>query len=181
EDYECGRFQDASKWLRIGLWLLASRYNSRIPADPEWIGRRINATEPVDLQPLLSAGFITMYEDASDMLAGRKQDDDLETETERETEREISSPPPPPPPSRARAHVKEGHHPGPDAAGLRLAADGESESHDQPEPDRQALIREMQAAVEERAQKIRGERRQARFVARAKPIIGGDDYTVWRD
>src|SRR5690606_17805709 len=79
------------------------------------------------------------------------------------------------------AHVEEGHHPGPDAAGPRLAADGEGESHDQPEPDRQALIAEMLAAVEERAQKIRGERRQARFVARAKAIIGGDDYTVWRD
>src|SRR5690606_17148407 len=105
-------------------------------------------------------------------LAGRKQDDDPERET---------SSPPPPPPSRARARVEEGHQTGPDAAGPRLAADGEIDSHDQPEPDRQALIREMQAAVEERAQKIRGERRQARFVARAKAIIGGDDYTVWRD
>src|SRR5690606_39274152 len=32
------------------------------------------------------AGFITMYQDASDTLAGCKQDDDLETETEREGE-----------------------------------------------------------------------------------------------
>lgn len=88
DDYEFARLQDASKWLAVGLWLLASRYNNRIPADPEWIGRRINATEPVDLQPLLNAGFITMYQDASDTLAGRKQDDDLETETETETEGE---------------------------------------------------------------------------------------------
>jgi len=87
----------------------------------------------------------------------------------------------PPPPSRERARVEEGHHPGPDAAGLRQQAAGESESRDEQEPDRLALIREMQAAVEERARKLRGERRQARFIARAKAIIGGDDYTVWRD
>jgi len=88
DDYEFARLQDASKWLAVGLWLLASRYDNRIPADPEWIGRRINATEPVDLQPLLNAGFITMYQDASDTLADRKQDDDLETETEGEREGE---------------------------------------------------------------------------------------------
>lgn len=90
DDYEFARLQDASKWLAVGLWLLASRYNNRIPADPEWIGRRINATEPVDLQPLLNAGFITMYQDASDTLAERKQDDGLETETEAEGERVIT-------------------------------------------------------------------------------------------
>lgn len=97
------------------------------------------------------------------------------------TVRDIYPTQPPPPPSRARARVEEGHHPGPDAAGPRLAADGEGESRDEQEPDRLALIREMQAAVEARARTLRGERRQARFVARAKAIIGGDDYTVWRD
>src|SRR5690606_30621211 len=111
--------------------------------------------------------------------------EDSALEGEREVEGEhgsgSTSPPSPPPPSRARARVEEGHHPGPDAAGPRQQAAGESESRDQQEPDRLALIREMQAAVEERARKLRGERRQARFIARAKAIIGGDDYTVWRD
>lgn len=90
DDYEFARLQDATKWLAVGLWLLASRYENRIPADPEWIGRRLNTTEPVDLDPLLSAGFITLYQDASTPPASRKQVDDLETEGETEGEKDVT-------------------------------------------------------------------------------------------
>src|SRR5690606_39103908 len=86
----------------------------------------------------------------------------------------------PPPPSRARTREAKGGHPDPDAAGPRQQAAAGSEQREV-EPDRSALIREMHAAVEARAGKLRGERRQQRFVGRAKAIIGGDDYTVWRD
>jgi hypothetical protein len=90
DDYAFGRLQDASKWHAVGLWLLASRFDNRIPADPEWIGQRIGATAPVDLDELLSSGFITVCDDdeqdASGTLASRKQDATLEAEAETETE-----------------------------------------------------------------------------------------------
>lgn len=69
DDYAFGCLPDASKWLAVGIWLLASRHENRIPNDLEWIGRRINASEPVDLGPLLSAEFITVSQPASKPLA----------------------------------------------------------------------------------------------------------------
>jgi hypothetical protein len=88
DDYTFGRLPDASKWHAVGLWLLASRFDNKIPADPEWIRQRIGATDPVDLPILLSAGFLVPYDDASDTLASRKQDAKPEGEGEGETERE---------------------------------------------------------------------------------------------
>jgi hypothetical protein len=64
-DYAFSRLHDASKMHLVGIWLLASEAHGRVPADPEWIARRIGATEPVDLQALVDAGFLAP--------AGRKQ------------------------------------------------------------------------------------------------------------
>jgi len=72
DDYDFGRLQDASKMHLLAIWLLASRYENRIPFNPEWIARRINATEVVDLDVLVSSGFIVPDEDCSKMLAERK-------------------------------------------------------------------------------------------------------------
>lgn len=58
DDYEFGRLHDASKMHLVGIWLLASRSDNKLPLDPEWIGKRINATEPVDLRALVAAGFL---------------------------------------------------------------------------------------------------------------------------
>lgn len=88
DDYAFGCLPDASKWLAVGLWLLASRYENKIPADPTWIGRRLNTTEPVDLDVLLSAGFIELYHDASGPLAECSVSAMPETEGEREVEEE---------------------------------------------------------------------------------------------
>lgn len=60
DDYEFGRLQDASKMHLIAIWLLASRSENKIPYDPEWIARRINATDMVDLDALARAGFIVV-------------------------------------------------------------------------------------------------------------------------
>lgn len=91
DDYEFGRLQDASKAHLIAIWLLASRYENRIPLDAEWVGRRINATEGVDLGGLIASGFLipdqSLSPAASDMLASRKQDACLEGEGEREKEK----------------------------------------------------------------------------------------------
>lgn len=69
DDYAFGQLPDASKWLAIGIWLLASRYQNAIRNDPDWIAKKVNATETVDLSPLANAGFIEIYDDASNSLA----------------------------------------------------------------------------------------------------------------
>jgi len=72
------------------IWLLASRHNNHLPFDAEWIGRRINATEPVNLEMFQALDFIEVEQVASEVLAQGKHDaiPERETETETETERE---------------------------------------------------------------------------------------------
>lgn len=94
EDYAFACLQDASKAHLISLWLLASRSNNRIPSDGEWIAKAIHATEPVNIPALVNAGFLTLCEedgttvqDASEVLADRKQSamPEIEREIEKET------------------------------------------------------------------------------------------------
>lgn len=84
DDYAFGCLPDASKWLAIGITLLASRYENQVPADAEWIARRINANTHPDLDALVSAGFIEMYQGASSALATRADSAMPEVETETE-------------------------------------------------------------------------------------------------
>jgi hypothetical protein len=76
DDYAFACLQDASKLHLIMIWLLASRSNNKIPYDSEWISARINATEPIELDTLIEAGFLqlnealpSMEQDASAALA----------------------------------------------------------------------------------------------------------------
>lgn len=91
DNYQWSRLQDASKAHLVGLWLLAGRFSNRIPADPAWIAKKIEATSPVDLQGLVAAGFIEihgeMVQDASKPLAERSPE-------ERRVETELHPPPP---------------------------------------------------------------------------------------
>ena len=109
DDYAFACLHDASKMHLVAIWLLASRSENRVPADPKWIARMIHATEPVDLEPLVSAGFITMSQDASKALAERKQSAMPETETETETEGETETDTPPiggGPPAKPKTKAK---------------------------------------------------------------------------
>lgn len=58
DDYAFGQLDDASKWHLVAIWLLASRSTNKIPLDSGWVSRRINASEPVDLEILETSGFI---------------------------------------------------------------------------------------------------------------------------
>ena len=82
DDYHFAQLPDASKWHLVAIWLLASRSNNSIPADEAWVTRMAGAHTPVRFEPLVSAGFVELYDSASGLVAERKQDDDLETETE---------------------------------------------------------------------------------------------------
>jgi hypothetical protein len=94
EDYAFSCLQDASKAHLMLLWVLASKLNNRIPNDPAWIARQIGATEPVDLQVLITAGFLVVVQDDSKPISQRSQDAMPETEGETETESEGEAGPP---------------------------------------------------------------------------------------
>jgi len=59
-DFEFGKLPDEAKAHVILIWVLASKVDNRIPFDPQWVGNQIQAKGNVDLQLLLSAGFIKL-------------------------------------------------------------------------------------------------------------------------
>jgi hypothetical protein len=96
DDYQFACLQDASKLHLIMIWLLASRSDNRLPYDPAWVAKRINATAKVDLDALARSGFLIVNQalqspeqDASKPLAEclSRERDRVETETETETEK----------------------------------------------------------------------------------------------
>ncbi len=70
DDYEFGLLQDASKFHLVAIWLLASRSENKIPYDPAWVARRINASGTVNLDALAAGGFIVVDQP----LRGAEQD-----------------------------------------------------------------------------------------------------------
>ena len=60
DDYEFGLLPDATKMHLVAIWLLASRSENKIPFDPAWVSRRINATEKVNLNLLVERGFVLL-------------------------------------------------------------------------------------------------------------------------
>jgi hypothetical protein len=95
DDYEFGRLHDASKLHLIGIWLLASRSDNSLPYDADWIGKRINATERVDLGALVASGFLVMdqplqqvEQDASAPQAERLTREETEESREEESRAE---------------------------------------------------------------------------------------------
>lgn len=111
-DYAFGCLQDASKAHLMLLWLLATEYDNRIPCDPEWLGRKLEAQSPINLDELVSAGFVEVYEadgtlvnGASDVLASRKQNRTTEERGERR-EKETELPPKPARASRSTGAPK---------------------------------------------------------------------------
>ncbi len=67
DDYDFGKLPDQTKWHIAAIWLLASRSENKLPYDPDWISRRINASEPVNLDALCEAGFIIVDQPQQDM------------------------------------------------------------------------------------------------------------------
>jgi hypothetical protein len=60
ENYGFASLPDHCKAHLIGIWLLASRSNNELPYDSEWIGKRINATQKVELDLLMALEFIVL-------------------------------------------------------------------------------------------------------------------------
>lgn len=58
EDYAFAALKDKTKAHLILIWILAAGSEGRIPHDPLFIAKRINAAETVDLDSLIESGFL---------------------------------------------------------------------------------------------------------------------------
>jgi hypothetical protein len=92
DDYDFGRLPDATKAHLIAIGLLASRHNNKLPLDADWLGKRINATQAVDLDGLIKSGFVVPDQDCSNAIAECLQDAMPEREGETQVETETETP-----------------------------------------------------------------------------------------
>lgn len=65
DDYAFSALPDEQKYHLVGIWLLAARTDNKIPNDPTWVGTKIEASSPVDLDALVRAGFLSPWKQAS--------------------------------------------------------------------------------------------------------------------
>jgi hypothetical protein len=72
DDYDFCQLGDADKAHVLLIWALASKLDNKIPADPEWIGKRIGASEPVDLDGLMECGFLEPWD--AETAAGKREE-----------------------------------------------------------------------------------------------------------
>ena len=89
ESFEC--LHDDSKVLLICLWLFAARKgNGEIPANIAYLKRKLPIEKKINLQPLIDAGFIEVYQNDSTLQAlddsNVLSSDRAEAETKPETE-----------------------------------------------------------------------------------------------
>jgi len=59
-NYEWCRLSDAARGHLVGIWLLASEKDGKMPCDADWIGQQISATSKIDLDELVSLGFLEL-------------------------------------------------------------------------------------------------------------------------
>ena len=90
DNYDFSNLPDSAKYHLLGIWLLATQIDNKIPDDSNWIARKIGAVEPIDIELLLSLGHLA-YHNASVALAECKQNANAETETEAEAEAEAEA------------------------------------------------------------------------------------------
>lgn len=58
EDYAFAALKDATKAHLMLIWVLAASTAGRVPHDPLFIAKRINAAERVDIEAMIDAGFL---------------------------------------------------------------------------------------------------------------------------
>lgn len=65
DDYAFASMPDEHKCHLMLIWLLASRMDNKVPLDPVWVGNRIGASAPVNLDALNEAGFLVMWDESA--------------------------------------------------------------------------------------------------------------------
>lgn len=91
DDIEFMRLPPATRWIAIGLFLLASREENCIPYDLEAIQWRLRLPEPPDLSAIQDAGLIRVVHNDSTVIASGKRNGvtEAEAETEEESEKKL--------------------------------------------------------------------------------------------
>jgi hypothetical protein len=74
DDYEFSCLQDASKAHLMLIWLFASQNDGRIPEDAKFLQRKLSLEKPPDLKALTDQGLLIPEQNASNVIAERKQD-----------------------------------------------------------------------------------------------------------
>lgn len=75
DDYAFAALPDHQKAHLVLIWLFAaSQAGGRIPNDAAFLSRKLGTTEAINLENLVNAGFLLLEQDASNVLAERKQD-----------------------------------------------------------------------------------------------------------
>ena len=69
EDYDFAALKDKTKAHLMLIWLLASGSEGRIPDDPAFVAKRINASDSVDISAMIEAGFLIPEEGATAEIA----------------------------------------------------------------------------------------------------------------
>jgi len=73
DNYEFTKLTDDGRGHLICIWLLASVMENKIPADAEWIRKRIGATKDIDLDAMKQLGFIELYDSDTEVLQNDTQ------------------------------------------------------------------------------------------------------------
>ncbi|PHR55948.1 MAG: hypothetical protein COA43_14610 [Robiginitomaculum sp.] len=73
DDYEFEMLGDAAKGHLLCIWMLASRTKNEMILDDKWITKKIGASNKVNLEALISAGFLIVEHDASNSLHNKTQ------------------------------------------------------------------------------------------------------------
>jgi hypothetical protein len=69
DNYEFIKLPDATRAHLISLWILAARLNNRIPLDEVYIANAIHARSKLNLQLLIEAGFCSIVDARSSVIA----------------------------------------------------------------------------------------------------------------
>ncbi len=66
DDYEFNKLPEPSQLYLIKIWLLAGKFDNKLPFDTEYIQQRIGAKKKVDLDQMVRLGFLAPYESVRD-------------------------------------------------------------------------------------------------------------------
>ena len=92
DDYELDSISEVDQLHLIKIWLLAAKVENRIPNDPNWIARKIGAKSKVNLEQLVTLGFLVPYKSVQMTQADPYLEEEAEAEAEAEKETEQKRP-----------------------------------------------------------------------------------------
>lgn len=90
DDYEFDGLTEIQQCHLIKIWLLAAKLGNKIPNDTKWVARKIGAQSKVDLDQLVTVGFLVSEKSVqmcTDVYTEREGEGEEERETEVETEK----------------------------------------------------------------------------------------------